>query len=342
MAVNVGDSITASQYNGLQSRIDQVLGNGSTDFGYGQALASSQVSAPSSPGAGDGDSVTALQMQNLHDDMTKVFTHQTGNPITIKDIVQGDIIGADETGTDLTFDPSDGSYTFDNADITGGFNDYLSLMDTLELNRFNIAVGQSDVADLDTDDRTTSWNGNIDLEFSITFTDTNARRHFFNSGGQIRVDTILEYGLVFGGGASAKDTDWKAMLENPGQIQLGINYTTITGSSTGVTLATFGNDGLTGTYQTIFEKGGNDAEYAENRYKIQARVNSGNAAILEFKVLLEDNDVGDRPDPSPPPPYGALVDESVTGEITTTISARRSDVQVVLPYPAVSKTNTYE
>ena len=94
MAVNVGDSITAAQYNGLQSRIQQVLGNGSGDFGYGQTLESSQVNAPTSPGAGDGDSITALQMQELHDDMSKAYTHQTGNPLPVKDIAQEDIVGA--------------------------------------------------------------------------------------------------------------------------------------------------------------------------------------------------------------------------------------------------------
>jgi hypothetical protein len=43
MAVNDGDNITAAQYNGLQSRIDQVLGTGSGDFGYGNSVSSSQV-----------------------------------------------------------------------------------------------------------------------------------------------------------------------------------------------------------------------------------------------------------------------------------------------------------
>ena len=338
MAVNVGDSITAAQYNGLQSRIQQVLGNGSGDFGYGQTLESSQVNAPTSPGAGDGDSITALQMQKLHDDMGKAYTHQTGNPLPVKDIAQEDIVGANQTGTDLIFDP-DGSYTFDNADTTGGFNDYLSEMDTIELNRRNIAVGQSDVQDLDTDNRTSSWNGTIDLVFTVSFTSTDARRHFFNSGGQVRIETLMDNS---GPGTGDKDADWKAMLENPGQIQLGGNYTTVSGSSTGVTLAAFGNDSLSTTYQVIFEKGGNDSEYAENRYKVSARVNSSNSAILELKVELEDNDVGDRPDPSPPPPYGALEDENIVGDITTTISARRSDGEVVVSFPAVAITSTYE
>jgi len=178
MAVNVGDAITAAQYNGLQSRIEQVLGNGSGNFGYGQAVTSSQVANPSSPGAGDGDSVTAQQMIDLRIDMNKAWTHQTGQNIPVKNIAQGDVIGADQTGDDLIF-ATDGSYTFDNPDITGGFNDYLSKMDELELNRFDIDDGEDDISDIATSTRTSSWNGNINCTFTCTFTDADHRRHFF-------------------------------------------------------------------------------------------------------------------------------------------------------------------
>ena len=327
MSVNAGDSITAAQYNGLQSRIDQLLGNGSADFGYGQAVSSSQVTAVT-------DSVTAAQMDNIRSDMAKAYTHQTGNAIPLKDIAVGDIIGADQTGTNLTF-AGDGSYTFEGADTTGGFNDFLNVMDTLETNRFDIAAGQSTASDIATDSRTSTWNGTINMEFTVSFTDADARRHFFNSGGQIRVQSTLT------SGSGSKDADWAAMLSNPGQVQFGYDYTTVTGSTTGVTLATFGNDGLTGTYQTIFEKGGNASVYAENRYRVEARTDS--TSILRFRVTFEDNDTGDRPVSPPPPPYGALEDENITGDITVTLGARRaSGTNVSVNFPSYSVVNTLE
>jgi hypothetical protein len=327
MAVNAGDTITAAQYNGLQSRIEQVLGNGSADFGYGQAVSSAQVTAVT-------DSITAAQLDNIRSDMGKAFTHQSGEAIPLKDIAVGDIIGADQTGTDLTF-AEDGSYTFVGPDNTGGFNDFLNVMTTIETNRFNIAAGQSTASDIATDSRTSTWNGTINMEFTVTFTDADARRHFFNSGGQIRVQSTLT------SGSGSKDADWAAMLSNPGQIQFGYNSTTVTGSTTGVTLAAFGNNSLTGTYQTVFEKGGNASVYAENRYRLEARTDS--TSILRFRVTFEDNDVGDRPVDPPPPPFGALEDESITGDITVTLGARRaSGTNVSVNFPSYSIVNTLE
>lgn len=40
--VIVGDTITAAQYNGLQSRIDTIMGVGSSTNGYGQVLTSTR------------------------------------------------------------------------------------------------------------------------------------------------------------------------------------------------------------------------------------------------------------------------------------------------------------
>ena len=39
----IGDIITAARYNNLQSRVATILGTGSGDDGYGQALNSNQV-----------------------------------------------------------------------------------------------------------------------------------------------------------------------------------------------------------------------------------------------------------------------------------------------------------
>ena len=45
--VSVQEIITAATYNGLQSRVETVLGTGFSDTGYGQVLASNVVSANS-------------------------------------------------------------------------------------------------------------------------------------------------------------------------------------------------------------------------------------------------------------------------------------------------------
>lgn len=307
MAVNDGDNITAAQYNGLQSRIEQVLGTGSGDFGYGNSVSSDQVTA--------GDSVTAGQMDNLRSDMGKCWTHQTGDNIPLANIAVGNIIGADASGTGVTFDNSN-NYTISGSIANGGFNDYLSKMTELETNRFDIDSGEQTVADSAGITRTTSWNGTISATFRVSFGNANNRRYFFNSGGELRIS------VAGANGTGSKDSDWSSILSNPGQIRMGYNYTTISGSNNGVTLSSLGNDAMSSSYQEIFKKVGTAAVYAENYWKVEARIT--NVSTFEFKVTLVDDDAGDRPDPSPPPPFGPLTDEDVTLDITGTFAMRRA------------------
>ena len=327
MAVNDGDNITAAQYNGLQSRIEQVLGTGSGDFGYGNSVSSDQVTA--------GDSVTAGQMDNLRSDMGKCWTHQTGDNIPLANIAVGNIIGADASGTGVTFDNSN-NYTISGSIANGGFNDYLSKMTELETNRFDIDSGEQTVADIAGTTITTSWNGTISATFRVSFGNANNRRYFFNSGGELRIS------VAGANGTGSKDSDWSSILSNPGQIRMGYNYTTISGSNNGVTLSSLGNDAMSSSYQEIFKKVGTAAVYAENYWKVEARITS--VSTFEFKVTLVDDDAGDRPDPSPPPPFGPLTDEDVTLDITGTFAMRRatgSNIAYPAPTPAVSITDDF-
>lgn len=327
MAVSSGDNITAAQYNGLQSRIQQVLGTGSGDFGYGNSVSSAQVAAA--------DVVSAAQMDNLRTDMGKCWTHQTGDNIPLANIAAGNIIGADASGTGVTFDAQN-NFTIDGSIANGGLNDYLSKMDELETNRFDIDDGEATVADIASSVRTTSWNGTIDCVFQVAFGNADNRRYFFNSGGELRL------GVSGANGTGSKDSDWSSILSNPGQIRLGYNYTTISGSNNGVTLTSIGNDAITSTYQEVFKKVGTAAVYAENYWKVEVRQTS--ASTLQFKVTLVDEDAGDRPDPSPPAPFGPLTDEDVTLDITGTFAMRRatgSNISYPAPTPSVSITDDF-
>lgn len=330
MSVTSGSSIQAADYNGLQSRIATVLGTGSGNFGYGQPVTSSQVTSTV-------DSISHVQMDELRADMNSAYLHQSGTTAPVRNIAVGDIIGADVSGTDVTYDTL-GNKTIVNSDTAGGFNDYLDVMTDIENNRFLIDPGYDAITDLITDERTSSWNSTINMNFTVTWPNADARRHFFNAGGQIRIRGVL----AAGGGA--KDTDWRSMLSNPGTISFGYNYTTVTGSTTGVTLNSIGNYDLTATFQTIFTKTGNATVYAENNWTVRVKQNS--STVIEFSVTLNDADTGDRPSPSPPPPYGPLVDEQVTADLTLTMGTRRASTtdsnSFSLPNPSFSITNTLE
>jgi len=313
MAVSTGDTITAAQYNGLQSRVNTVMGTGSGTTGYGQTLASGQVSV--------GQTITANHFDTLRTDINKANNHQSGTNAAIGDIAVGQVIGADASGTSIS------ALTV----LDEGFNDYETAIGVIETNKFLINAGNSSVEAATSSTRTTAWNSVVNHEFTVSFTSADARRYFFNSGGEIRFSASRS------GGAGSKDSDWTTLLSNMGTIKFGYTSTTATGSGTG---SSIGNIDLTGTYQVIFQKNGS-GNYAENQYEIQARQDS--ATILRFNVRFEDNDLGDQQPVGPqgidPNPAGPAIDEDVTGTLTSTIQQLRatgSNVSVTGP----SYTNT--
>ena len=66
----VGDKIAANDYNTIQGKIALVLGTGSGDYGYGQTVSSSPVSANSK--------ISTLQWSNLRSDILRAYQHQVG------------------------------------------------------------------------------------------------------------------------------------------------------------------------------------------------------------------------------------------------------------------------
>lgn len=307
MAVNTGDTITAANYNGLQSRVETVMGNGSGTDGYGQTTASSQVSV--------GDTVTAADMDNLRTDINKANNHQSGTDGAIGDIAGGQIIGANASGTDI-------------ASLTStdeGLNDYETAIGVIETNKLSIDAGESSTEAAITSARSTVWNGAITHQFTVTFNNADHRRHFFNAGGEIRFQASLT------GQSGSKSNDWATMLSNMGTIKMNHTQTSATGTGSGTTI---GNYDLTGTFQDLFQKAGTGV-YAENLYKVRGRADS--TSVLRFEVRFEDNDAGDQQGGSKP---GPAEDEDVNGTITSTIQQlRATGSNVSVPTPSYSNTS---
>ena len=340
MAVSPGDTITAADFNNLQSRIAQVLGTGSGDFGYGQAVSSSQVTSLTDPSIPDGDSVLASQFNDLRDDLGKAYKHQEGSDIPIASFTAGDIIGADESGTDLNFDQS-GNYIFANEDTSKGFNDFLTIMTDLESNRFVIHPSQEEVQVRDSDQRTSSFNGTITSQFTVSFPNEDDRRHFFNSGGDIRFEGTVDLSTSQPG-SGARDEGWNDLLENPGTVRFDYNSTTITGSTSGVSFpgGVIGNDALTGSFQVIYRKDANGGTYGDSFWTIEAREDS--STVLRFRITLVDDGPESNTDAGQPGSIEPGVTEPVTADIEFEYSARRANGEVVLPFPAFSIVDTFE
>lgn len=279
----VGEIITAARYNAMQAKVATVLGNGSDQFGYGQNLTSSSISPT--------NTVNAAHMAVLKTDMVNAFVHQTGSLPALTNIVSTNDI------TDLVY------------------SEYESISNTIYNNKNNIfETTQASVESKLVSTRSTEWGGSsqpqtIAHEFTVTFSNVDHRRHFFNAGGEIRFSASLT------GSSGQKFVSWNSMLSALGTVKF--NYTETTAPSG--TPSNIGNFDLTSTYQTIFIKSGSGT-YSDSDYIIKAKgVPTSN--IITFLIELSDGESNS-------------VDEPVTGTLTSTISQLRptgSYVEVPTP-----------
>lgn len=284
--------VQASRYNNLRARINTVLGLSTTsspEFGYGQGLTGS------TSGVLTAEKIGAQDYEDLYIDIVRARYHQIGSSISIDDFVVGDYEANPSTADKI-----------EEAYITGLEN----LATNLETDKFVVDSSQLAVTGLldagnnsMTSTRSSTsgpWNGQISHIFTVTFPTNAARRHFFNSGGQLRFQGSVNYT-----GSQAKTVDWQTILNNMGQISFAANSTySNSGVGTGYPV---GNYQLNSAYRLCYSKSGG-ALYARNDYEIYAREVSQNT--IQFKVTFVDGSPND-------PTYG--IDESVFGDFESSI-----------------------
>jgi len=294
-----GTLIRASEYNSIQAKVSMNFGSGSGDQGYGQSLSSSQVAV--------GDKILVSQWSNLRSDMLKARQHQTG---------------VDESGN-LTL-------PLNTMVVTEAMRaQYDAYATTINANRFAMAGNQASLETLKQDTRTAAWNGTLTNSITVTFSDVDQARYFFNAGGSLQ----LSAGLSGGSGGSKYNT-WSTMFSQSGVITLNYNSTSSNGASPG-TVYSLGYYNLTTTDQTIYYKPAPSGVYAENDWYITARIAGGGNQII-FTMRFEDNDQGDQQGGYLP---GPAVDENIDGTFTNTLQALRpSGSNVSITAPAVSST----
>jgi hypothetical protein len=307
----VGDIITATRYNALQSRVESILAVGAGTEGYNQTTSSGQVPV--------GDLVTASHLNQLFTDIDRISRHQTNQASgLITQALIGDLI-ADETS--------------DNPDGTlKGFADYETSMNTLESdpNRFRLSALQSTTGSNSVSSQyTANWNQNLNAYFRVSWPNSNARRGYFNSGGTITFVSSLSSSAS--GGNVAKTNDWSTMLSNAGTVTFNYNTTVTSNSGTG---AAIGNYQLTSSEQQIFRKTGSGV-YADNNYYIRAR--EINTSTIEFRINMNEADTGQGFGKAPAP-----VDELVQGTLTTSLGFKRASGSYVdSPVPTFTLQSAY-
>ena len=308
--------VQASRYNNLRARINTVLGLSTTsspEFGYGQGLTGS------TSGVLTAEKIGAQDYEDLYIDIVRARYHQIGSSISIDDFVVGDYEANPSTADKI-----------EEAYITGLEN----LATNLETDKFVVDSSQLAVTGLldagnnsMTSTRSPSagpWNGEISHIFTVTFPTNAARRHFFNSGGQLRFQGSVNYT-----GSQAKTVDWQTILNNMGQISFAASSTySNSGVGSGYPV---GNYGLTSAYRLCYSKSGG-ALYSRNDYEVRARQVSGR--VIQFKVSFVDGQPNDTT-------YG--IDELVYGEFQSSILLATPSGQVNIngtTYPTVTYQET--
>ena len=265
----LGGKVRAIDYNGFADDINEIVGIGAGDSGYGQ-------SHLVIPHVVSGVKINATHMQLLLTALKFAGRHQ------------GTAILSPEDTSDPGF-PSAGNLielipnlTTDITNVRSNKLNYDIAMMTVAQNV--ISSSKTYVAPTQTGD---VWDSQVTYEVSAIFVDEDSRRHFFNSGGEIRLDTNFT-----ASGTDSQSLDWEALLSAVGMIKFSHNITEVTGS-TGTPGSGF--TGLTTTYSKIYEKSGGDGGYTNyygnNKYEILARLNGTNA--IDFRLDFYDTHTAD-------------------------------------------------
>ena len=186
MAITFGGLIEYTDYNTIRNKINDILGVGSSDYGYGQTVTSQIVSQNAIIGH--------LEWNNLRADMAKIKTHQTG-------ITVGTTRGSTD-GNNLVDISSSETITYQD------IHQYQLFADTIDTNRFSIASSQKST-DTTTFTQSTDWNGTLQFATQATASSATNMRYFFNTGGYIEWT-----GNITDGATGTKQHDWAVMINN--------------------------------------------------------------------------------------------------------------------------------
>ena len=156
------------------------------------------------------------------------------------------------------------------------------------------AVGES--SELQSSVSSTRWNGSHIVEHSITFSNNTDLRHFFNTGGKMR----MKFTRTGNGGSSAtsKDSSMSELITAIGNFDL--KQTTSSRSGSGETVTTNGlalgvRDGTT-SYQTLLRltqaSGTYTSMYVDIQFKLNAAIATAVTVTLKTSIVDADGTDG--------------------------------------------------
>ena len=241
----VYDIISVPDYNNIRNIINPVLSTGSGTAGYGQTALSTATVI--------GDSVSKTQWDNLRFDIVNAIVHQSGALPSIVTINEGDVISYGAAQPNFQ---------------------YLTLANQANTNRFDLGAGQYATETKGSSSYSTTWQNSVTASFTVTFTDGNAARYFFNSGGKIRFQSSFTPRV-----STSQNNAWQTLASNMGTVSFGGNAPATNFYS------------LTSSAQTFYSI--SSSTYTNNNITIRASCNvpsnaSGGATVITFTVIWTD------------------------------------------------------
>ena len=267
MAYAAGDTILDDEYNVFVNSstspfgYNHFAGTGSTVYGWGQTHI---------PVAVAGEKITAAQWNLLFNGLINVANHTNVSlNATTQAIAAGESIAIRAALiTDIAAQA---------AAIAGSSTGATALTTSSALTTSNSS---------------SNWVTNFTVEQSVSFTNANTMRWFFNAGGKVRVVTSRTGNGGTSGGATTKDTNWTTLFAAVGNLDIGGAATTRSGS--GETLTTNGlangfHD-ISTSYVTLIKLTSDNSGYTSNTVEIFAKLNAapGSATVVTIKMVSTD------------------------------------------------------
>lgn len=269
--MTVNTKISKQDYNNIQALIADTLGTGTGTFGYGQPLRSSQVS--------ESNKITVTDWANLRDDILNCYLHTTNSTPSSPQAVVNTIVRSN---------PTDSPYTRYQT-LANPFADIAERM-------VQPPAGRVVVDNYPTSSTTWPgpfgdyWRTQTESIIRLSWSSSDQARHFFNSGGRIRVQTRRT-----GGETSTQNSEWTNLLNSASVQEFGGNFPqTGTGETQTLNGGNFYRlDAQFRTFYTLSKTG----TYSANTYQLQARAvnatgndnSTGTASIIEIRAVWSDN-----------------------------------------------------
>ena len=273
MGYVAGETILDDEFNAFVASssdpfgFNHFAGTGATVYGLGQAAIPTVAGGTTSVAAAQWNSLLA-GLDNIanhtNDTMTARTAVTAGDTIAIKSAVAADLATLA-------------------ASVAGG-----------SVNATAISAG----SELQSSRASGRFAGSHIVEHTVTFTNADQMRFFFNAGGKIRVNlTRVGGGLANGSSTSAKDDSVDEMITAMGDFD--IKSLTSSRSGTTETLTTdglaIGFQDVTTSYQTVFLLTQANGTYTSMTLKgeIKGNATAGSTTNVTIKMSLTDADSGD-------------------------------------------------